>query len=587
MKIKNLFFKRGNWKWTIAIAVVFVSCSDTKKSSVELKTAPGKDAQFPADKQFTRLPNSYTGLNFSNQLGEDIHGRYNVLTFPYYYNGAGVAIGDINNDGLPDVMMTGNTVSNRLYLNKGDMQFEDITEKAGLKTKDWSTGATMADVNNDGYLDIYVCLAGPNPNDARRANLMYINNGDMTFTEKGAEMGIDDYNRSTQASFFDYDNDGDMDLYVADYSLYSRVSLKQTFENLKIEKNLRDASGRMYRNDGNLKFTEVTKEAGLLKYGYGLGLVTSDFNHDGWIDIYVANDFNVPDYMYINNGDGTFTDQTNNITQQISFDGMGCDIADFNNDGMLDIAVVDMTETDHVMNKTTMANMDQAAYWSYINNLHYQHQYMFNSLQMNRGDGTFSNVANAVGLGSSDWSWTALFADFDNDGWKDFLVTNGYRRYVNDKDFRITLKKEAKNLTKQKKEELFAMIPQKKLRNYVYRNSGNLQFEDLSKEWGMDDLSYSNGASYADLDNDGDLDVIVNNIDDKAFVYRNNANEKNNNNFLRVKLEGKNSAALLNAKINLYYKDGIQFQEYTPTRGYQSSIEHMVHFGLGKKYHDR
>lgn len=569
----------------MTVAVFLVSCGDAGNSTTvvvpKIKTSEGKDAQFPADKQFTLMPESYTGVSFANKLGEDIHGTYNVLAFTYYYNGAGVSTGDINNDGLPDIFVTGNTVSNRLYLNKGDMQFEDITEKAGVLSKHWSTGVTMADVNNDGFLDIYVCRAGPNKNGQNRSNLMYINNGDLTFTEKAQEMGIGDTNHSTHASFFDYDKDGDFDLYVADYSLYSRLDINQVMREMKDEKKLRAASGKLYRNDGK-KFVDVTKSAGLLNYGYGLGLVTSDFNHDGWTDIYVSNDFTVPDFMYINNGDGTFTDRTKQITKQISYDGMGCDVADFNNDGKVDIAVVDMTETDHVRNKTTMANMDTQAFWSYVNKLDYQHQYMFNTLQLNRGNGTFSNVAFAAGLGSTDWSWSALFADLDNDGWKDFYVTNGYRRYANDKDFREELiARRDNNLNKATREELYAKIPEYKLSNYVYQNSKDLEFKNKTKDWGMEHPSYSNGATYADLDNDGDLDILVSNVDAKTFMYRNNSNVKDKNNFLRVKPWGKNAARTANAKVSLYSGDQIQFQEYTASRGYQSSVEHVLHFGLG------
>lgn len=585
MILKNLTVSLRALGLCLTVAVFLVSCGDTNNSTTinipEIKTTQGKDAKIPADKQFTLMPDSYTGLSFANRLGEDIHGTYNVLAFTYYYNGAGVSTGDINNDGLPDIFVTGNTVSNRLYLNKGDMQFEDITEKAGLMSKQWSTGVTMTDVNNDGYLDIYVCRAGPNKVADNRSNLMYINNGDLTFTEKAKEMGIADTNHSTHASFFDYDKDGDFDLYVADYSLYSRMNINEVMKEVQDEKKLREASGKLYRNDDG-KFVDVSKSAGVLNYGYGLGLVTSDFNHDGWTDIYVSNDFTVPDFMYINNGDGTFTDKTKQITKQISYDGMGCDIADFNNDGKVDIAVVDMTETDHVRNKTTMANMNTQAFWSYVNRLDYQHQYMFNSLQLNRGNGTFSNVAFAAGLGSTDWSWSALFADLDNDGWKDFYVTNGYRRYSNDKDFRDELNTRGKNLTKELREELYAKIPEYKLSNYVYRNSKDLDFINETKDWGMEHPSYSNGAAYADLDNDGDLDILVSNVDAKTFVYRNNSNLKDKNNFLRVKPAGKNAALISNAKVSLYSGDQVQFQEYTPSRGYQSSVEHMLHFGLGK-----
>ena len=357
---------------------------------------------------FELISAEYSGVDFSNTLTDDPTGDRNVLSWPHYYNGAGVAIGDINGDGLPDIFFASNEGDNKLYLNKGNLQFEDITEKSGINNcnKQWSTGAVMADVNGDGLLDIYVCQAGYGilPDRKDRANLLLINNGDLTFTERASEFGLNDDNESTSAVFFDYDNDGDLDVYVLNESIYALKIFKFVFDELKVKSNLENASGNRFRNDGG-KFTKVTEESGLLRYGFGLGVAAADINNDGWVDLYVANDYSVPDFMFINNGDGTFTDKIKDLTKNISFFGMGCDIADFNNDGFLDIAVVDMATTDHIKDKTLMESMDVEGFWYFINTLGYQYQYMFNSFQLNNGNNTFSNIAGLSGILKSNWSW--------------------------------------------------------------------------------------------------------------------------------------------------------------------------------------
>ncbi len=567
----------------VVLVMLFQSCDDSSQSG---KPAQGGTTEASKEALFSMLDAAETGIDFSNDLIEDATTDHNVLSYSHYYNGAGLAIGDINNDGLPDIFFSGNEVPNRLYLNKGNMKFDDITEKAGINppNKYWSTGATMVDINNDGFQDIYVCQYGPHVPENRR-NLLFINNGDLTFTEKGAEYGLDDPNESVQAAFFDYDKDGDLDCYIMNESKYALVIFKTVFEELKIKENLEAASGKLFRNDGG-HFTNVTEAAGMLQYGYGLGLVVSDIDQDGWLDVYVANDYSVPDFMYINNGDGTFTDKIKEKTRQVSFYGMGCDIADYNNDGLPEIAVVDMASIDHFRSKTLMASMDTKGFWYFINDLGYQYQYMFNTFQLNNGNGTFSNVANLAGVAQSDWSWAALLADFDNDGWKDYFISTGFRRYARDNDFRNEMKvireKNGGTIPLSMRQEMYDQMPEISLPNFIYRNNKDLTFSEVTEEWGMSKPSYSNGAAYADLDLDGDLDLITSNIDHPAFVYRNNAAEQGAGNYLRVELLTKSPADQVGAKVYIYSGENMQYQESGPVRGYMGCMEKIIHFGLGK-----
>lgn len=566
-------------KFCFLIALIFAlaSCQNDHKNAVNQDEG-----------LFTLLTGEQTGVTFENTLNDDPMGVRNILSYYHYYNGGGVAIGDVNNDGLPDIFLSANEAPNRLYLNKGDFQFEDITESSRINEsgKHWSVGATMADVNGDGWMDIYVCQAGYTlyPDRKDRENMLLINNQDGTFTEMAAEYGINDDNESTSAAFFDYDGDGDLDLYVLNESIYALMVFEDVFQDLKDKKKLEQASGNLFRNDGG-KFTKVTEEAGVLRYGYGLGLVVNDLNGDGHPDIYVANDYSVPDFMFINNGDGTFTDSIKQKTKQISFFGMGCDAADINNDGFPDIGVVDMAANDHFRDKTLMESMDVEGFWYFINTLGYQYQYMFNSLQLNNGNGTFSNIAALAGLLRSDWSWAALFVDFDHDGNKDYYVTNGFRRYARDNDFRNEMAaiRDANGGTVplDKREALYAKMPEIKDPNFMYRNNGDLTFSLVTKEWNLEHPSYSNGCSYVDLDGDGDLDLVVNNIDGPAFIFRNNSVEQNRGNYLIFDFEGRQPGdPVVNTKVRLHYGDEMQYQEFHPTRGYASSMGHHVHFGL-------
>lgn len=538
------------------------------------------------DIPFSKLEPAQTGIDFTNKLTET-H-KYNYFTYPYMYLGGGVSAGDINNDGLEDLFFTGNMVDNKMYLNKGDFQFEDITESAGLRGDErWYSGTTFVDINQDGYLDIYCSVGGKNgPNN----NVLYINNQDNTFTEKAAEYGIDCEGISMHSTFFDYDKDGDLDLFVANYPPTSFAAPVEYYHYM-LENHEDIDSDRLYRNDGG-RFTDVTKEAGLSTYGLSLGVVASDVNNDGYADIFISNDFNAPDFLFINNQDGTFTNQIHTSLQQTSFFGMGADIADFNNDGFMDIFQLDMSAEDNFRSKANMSSMDPDAFYKSVN-LGLHHQYMQNSLQLNNGVTggelpLFSNVARLAGVSSTDWSWGGLLADFDNDGWKDLFVTNGIRRDVNNKDFyskhrEFFDKMENDPDYKGKEEEVgllnyLEQIPSEKLSNYMFVNNRDLTFTNQAEAWGLGEKTFSNGVTYSDLDNDGDLDLVINNLEDIAGVYRNNAS---GNNYLTVELAGSKTVLPNESRVTIYTEGGMQLQEYNLVRGYLSSVSPLLHFGLG------
>jgi len=535
---------------------------------------------------FTKLNASNTGISFKNELTET-H-TYNYFTYPYMYLGGGVSTGDINNDGLEDIFFTGNMVPNKLYLNKGNLQFEDISKSAGIAGDErWYSGTAFVDINQDGYLDIYCSVSGLNP---PYNNELYVNNQDNTFSEKAAEYGIDCDGFNMQSTFFDYDNDGDLDLYVTNYPPTSFVA-PVAYYSYMLNNHAPEDSDRLYRND-NGKFTNVTEEAGLRSFGLSLGVVASDVNNDGYTDIFVSNDFNAPDFLFINNQDGTFTNQIDTSLQQTSFFGMGADIADFNNDGYMDIFQLDMSAEDNFRSKANMSAMDPAAFYESVESgLH--HQYMQNSLQLNNGNATgelplFSNVARLAGVSSTDWSWAGLMADFDNDGWKDIFVTNGIRRDVNNKDFYAKYreffdKMENDPNYKNKEEEVELLkyleeLPSEKLSNYVFKNNGDLTFSKKTDDWGFEEKTFSNGVAYSDLDNDGDLDLIINNLEDTASIYRNNVASGNQ---LTVDLKGKDKVLPNGSKVAVYSQAGMQVQQHNTVRGYLSSVSPLLHFGLG------
>ena len=535
---------------------------------------------------FVKLNTSKTNITFQNKLFET-H-TYNYFTYPYMYLGGGVAIGDVNNDGLEDIYFTGNMVPNKLYLNKGNMEFEDISEAAGVQGDDrWYSGVTMVDINADGFLDIYCAVGGKNePNE----NVLFVNNGDNTFTEKAAAYGIDDNGYSMHSTFFDYDKDGDLDLYVANYPPTSFTAPVDYYKYMQTHHSKRD-SDHLYRNEGD-HFVDITQAAGLSNFGLSLGVVATDLNNDSFPDLYISNDFNAPDFLYINQGDGTFSNVIQPALQQTSFFGMGVDAADINNDGWIDLFQLDMNAADNFRSKANMSSMNpEVFYQSVALGLH--HQYMQNSLQLNQGnlEGTipsFSNIARWGDVSSTDWSWGGLMADFDNDGWKDIFVTNGIRRDVNNKDFYnehrdFFDKMENDPNYKNKEEEVKLLsylekIPSEKLSNYLFKNLGNEGFKDKSAEWGLNEKTFSNGVAYSDLDNDGDLDLIVNNLEDMASIYENKMLKQN---YLMLSLVGENNQMPMGAKVHCYVKGQHQMQEYNLSRGYMSSVSPKIHFGLG------
>ena len=534
---------------------------------------------------FTQLTGKQTGIDFSNEIREN--DALNVLAYEYFYNGGGVAIGDINNDGLADVFFTANLKPNKLYLNKGNFQFDDIARSSKVNgRKDWKTGVTMVDINGDGWLDIYVCYSGKGSAKSRR-NELYINNHDLTFTEKAEAYGLDDSGCSTQAIFFDYDLDGDLDCYVLNHNIkayknYELQYLKTDYDEL--------AADRLYRNDSG-KFTDVSKTAGISgnPISFGLGVAVSDINNDGWPDLYVSNDYTEQDYCYINNRNGSFSQRELFMFGHLSQFSMGVDIADINNDGLVDILTLDMLPEDNRRQKLLQAQENYELYQGMASNgFHYQ--FMRNMLHLNNGNGTFSEIGQIAGISNTDWSWAPLFADFDNDGFKDLYVTNGYMRDYTNKDF---LKYWGDYLVKQvvKRDsinymEIIKMMPVTLLPNYAFRNSADLTFKDVSAEWGLKQFALSNGAAYADLDNDGDLDLIVNNINEAAGVYRNDLEKRSSSHYLKLRLKGEGLNSLgIGAKIFCYTKNGLQLLEQMPTRGYQSSVSEILHIGLGKIDH--
>ena len=535
-------------------------------------------------KLFTRLDKSATGVDFNNTLFED--GPLNVSNYIYFYNGGGVAVGDINNDGLQDILFTGNMVRNRLFLNKGNLKFEDITRQSGVdQMQGWCTGATMVDINNDGKLDIYICRSA-DINPERRKNLLFINNGDLTFKESAAQYGLADNGYSTQAGFFDYDKDGDLDCFIINHSLQKYTAGVQDNPELRNERNP-DFATKLYRNDNN-HFSNVSDSAGITSnvLTFGLGLAISDVNNDGWQDVYVSNDFNEPDYLFINNKNGTFTESLAKCMDEISLYSMGSDIADYNNDGYTDLITLDMMPEDNRTQKmhSGAENFDK---FQLLFDKGFYYQYSRNMLQKNNGDGTFSEVAQLAGVSNTDWSWTALFADYDNDGNKDLFVSNGYVKDYTDMDFlRYSVDRVIRNMNHDSVDgipEYIQKMPSNVIPNYIYRNNGDGTFSKKTNDWGFEKPVVSAGAAYADLDNDGDLDLVINNSNDYADIYRNNNESGKANNYLKINLQGsvKNTKGI-GSKIKVFCKDTTYYQEQSPVRGFQTSVDPILNFGIGR-----
>lgn len=539
---------------------------------------------------FSLIPSSDSGISFNNTIQDDK--EKNILLYANFYGGAGVGVGDFNNDGLPDIYFAGNMVDDKLYLNLGDFKFKDVTKSAGIiNDQSWSTGVTVADINADGLLDIYVSNELYDYNPQLRKNKLYINQGNAIFKEMAQIYGLANDERTRHATFLDYNKDGLLDLFILNQppnpGSYSEFFGTQLL--------LPKYTSRLYKNMGGTSFKDVTQEAGVLKAGFPNAVSASDLNNDGWTDLYVANDFYAPDFMYINNQDGTFTNIANTALNHMSYYSMGLDVSDINNDGFLDIFVVDMVAEDNFRLKANMSGMNPSSFWNVVNNGgHYQ--YMFNNLHINNGNNTFSEIAQLANMAATDWSWANLIADFDNDGEKDIYITNGLLRDIRNTDASKAVgdfvMETANTWVKNNPnggdvsiwdiidlEETLAILPSEPLANFMFKNNGNYDFSKVATEWGLDQKSFSNGAAYADFDNDGDLDIVVNNMNAEAFVYKNNSE----NNYLRIQLKSKTNKALFGTRITITYADTQQVFETTNVRGIYSTSEPIAHFGLEKQ----
>lgn len=573
-KMRDCNIERSSWRSFYLYffgAIFLIGCS-----------SPGLEKKSTL---FNKVTAQQSGIDFVNSL--PFNKDFNIYTYRNFYNGGGVALGDINNDGLIDVYLTSNLGLNKLFLNKGNFKFEDITEKAGVAgTRAWSTGVSMADINGDGWIDIYVCNSGDIKGDNKQ-NELFVNQGDLTFTEEGEAYKIADPGYTTHAAFFDYDKDGDLDLYILNNSYQSIGS----FNLRKNERPKRDSLGgdKLMRNDGD-HFSDVSKEAGIYGsvIGFGLGVTVGDINKDGWSDIYVSNDFFERDYLYMNNGNGTFKECLPDQMRSISGASMGADLADINNDSYPDIFVTEMLPHENARLKTvtTFENWDRYQY-----NLQndYYHQFTRNMFQLNNGDGSFSEIGRLSGVEATDWSWGALMFDMDNDGLKDIFVANGIFQDLTNQDYLQYVSNEevVKSIVSGKTvdyKRLVESIPSTPIPNFAFQNQGNLNFVDKAKDWGMGEPSFSNGSAYGDLDNDGDLDLVINNVNSQASVLRNETNRLlPENHYLKFELkgEGKNTFAF-GTKITITNKGAISYIEQMPIRGFESSMDPRPNIGLGK-----
>lgn len=569
-------------------------------------------AQKPTPTLFKSVSPAESGINFGNVLKESP--GLNIITYEYFYNGGGVGLADFNNDGLVDIYFSANMQPARLYLNKGNLQFEDITAKAGVGGKrGWKTGVSIADVNGDGFLDIYLCYSGPLEEEQRR-NELYINNGNLTFTESAVKMGVADAGYSTQAAFFDYDRDNDLDLFVLNHNTKNLRNFDAAFVKKMVDP---EAGDRLYKNDKNV-FTDVTQQAGIISnpLGYGLGVSVSDINNDGWPDLYVTNDYVEEDYLYINNRDGTFTEQLKEMFGHLSNFSMGCDVADINNDGWTDVFTLDMLPEDNRRQKLLYMPDNYELYNNQVQNGFY-HQLMRNMLQLNNGNGTFSEIGQLSGVYCTDWSWGSLLMDFNNDGYKDIFITNGYGRDMTNRDFvKFYANERLKYLRGETSNNMFRMlqgIPVTPVHDYLYLNNGSsgrrspeqaglppeqrslppeqgglppgqggIQFSDVSLQSGFDQKTLSNGVACADLDNDGDLDLVINHLNAAAGVFRNMLVENSNGgNWVQLSLKGPSQNSYgLGTVINIFTPKGRVHLENYPVHGYQSAMQVPLHTGL-------
>ncbi|MDC1284024.1 VCBS repeat-containing protein [Saprospiraceae bacterium] len=535
---------------------------------------------------FSQVSAASSGIDFVNEIIESP--ERSMGNYENFFSGAGVAVGDINNDGLADIFFTSNDASNRLYLNKGGMQFEDITAAAGLSSNKWSGGCSMVDVNNDGYLDIYVNNDGPTNDEELLSNDLFINNGNLSFSNKARELGVADSGRSVQSVFFDADNDGDLDLFVNNYAFISdNETLSDWYKRIETMDPVKSKKMhlRFYKNNSG-KFVDQSKEAGVDRVAFGLGLAARDFNDDGFLDIYVANDFFLPDYFFINDGKGKFTEQSKALLGHTAYFAMGMDVADVNNDLLLDMAVVDMSPSDHFRNKLLMASMDVKKFQYLKETMNFQDQYMVNAFQMGVGYGGYSEVGNLMGVSQTEWSWAVLLADFDNDGYKDYYVTNGMYRDTKNNDWRMEIVGIKDSLgsaygLEDYFKKLMELEPDPVL-NYMFKNDNGQGFKSANEEWGINTENFSHGAAYADFDNDGDLDIVVNLLMDKAELWENKSSQQGKN-FIRFDLRDEgHTSTVLNSKISIYYSDKKQRVDHYTLRGFKSSVEPISHFGIGK-----
>ncbi len=541
-------------------------------------------------KLFRTLHSRSTGITFNNHL--EINDTINGVVFEYVYNGAGLAVGDVNNDGLNDLFFAGNMVSSQLYLNQGSLTFKDITAMAGVSTDRWCTGTSFIDINADGLLDLYICVAGlGTPEDKR--NIFFINQGVDEqgiphFKDLASEMNLADDGYSTMAVFFDYDKDQDLDVYILTNAMEAKLRNALRPRRVNGEG---PSTDRLYRNDGNGHFTNVSREAGILQEGYGLGIGICDINQDGWTDVYCSNDFLSNDLLWINNRDGTFSEQSATYFKHFTNNGMGMDIADYNNDGLLDIIVLDMLPMSNQRQKQMIGYRNLTRFYESLD-MGYHPQFLRNTLQLNRGkfdDGRyrFSEIGYLTGAYQTDWSWSPLLADYDNDGWKDLSITNGYRKDVTNLDYiYFTLQENMMFGTRQAKREqaISAMneLPDVQLPNFIFSNNQDLTFTDKSKEWGLDYPTFTNGTAYADLDEDGDLDLVINNIDQEVIIFKNLTSEKKDHHFLKVKFDRSvKDFEKIGLKIWAYHQQNTQYYEYSPYRGYKSTVGPEILIGLG------
>ncbi|MDT0648646.1 VCBS repeat-containing protein [Autumnicola edwardsiae] len=528
-----------------------------------------------AETLFTELDQSKTNIEFTNTVKQD--SAFNYINYPYAFTGGGVAVGDINNDGLQDVYFTSNQNSNKLYLNTGDFKFEDVTAEAGVEDSNgWTSGVTMIDINNDGWMDIYVCKSASIENSVLRKNKLFINQKDGTFKDEAEKWGLDHNGFSIQAYFFDFDKDGDLDMYLVNH----RPDFGNTnkIESTGEKQYFPETSDHLFRNDGG-NFTNITLQAGIINKEWGLSASIGDFNNDDWPDVYVANDYIGPDFLYINNKNGTFSNQINTRLKHISYNSMGSDYADINNDFLPDLLVLDMLAEDHQRGKQNMASMNTEGFRTMVNS-GYHYAYMSNVLQLNNGNGSFSDIGQLAGISKTDWSWAPLIADFDNDGFKDIFISNGIERELGNQDYRTRvreLQQEQENVTFS---EMMEIMPSDELSNYAFKNNGDLTFENSTTNWGLDKKINTNGVAYADFDSDGDLDLVLNNSSGNAAVYKNNSV----GNFINIKLTGsENNINGIGTKVKVYTPENQQYQVLYTSRGYQSSVSNILNFGIGEE----